>query len=62
MTRHEFKEARHKLGLSAEKCARVFMVSSGRTIRRWESGERDIPGPAQVLMAWLAHGKKPKLP
>ncbi len=60
MTPAEFKEARHKLGLSANKCAKLFKVSDGRTIRRWESGERDIPGPAQVLMRWLVTGRKPQ--
>lgn len=62
MNRHEFKEARHKLGLSAAKLAKLFQVSSGRTVRRWEAGDRDIPGPATVLMRWLITGQKPKLP
>ena len=59
MTPVEFREARHKLGLSCAKLAALFKVSDGRTVRRWESGERDIPGPAQVLMDWLSWGKKP---
>ncbi len=62
MTPAEFKAARHALGLSAERLARLFKVSSGRTVRRWERGDRDIPGPAKVLMKWLATGRKPKLP
>jgi len=55
-----FKTARKKLGLSQNALARLFRVSSGRTIRKWENGERDIPGPAQVLMDWLANGRKPE--
>jgi len=60
MTPDEFRAGRHELGLSTNACARLFEVSDGRTIRRWESGERDIPGPAKVLMRWLVTGKKPR--
>jgi len=28
-------------------------VESGRTVRRWEAGERDIPGPVAVLVELL---------
>ena len=59
MTPAEFKAGRHALDLSANELARLFEVSGGRTIRRWESGERDIPGPAKVLMRWLVTGKRP---
>ena len=55
-----FKAAREKLGLSQNALARLFRVSGGRTVRKWESGERDIPGPAQVLLDWLANGRKPQ--
>lgn len=50
MTPAELKSARHALGLSAEGFARLVRVESGRTVRRWESGERDIPGPVAVLV------------
>lgn len=50
MTPAELKSARHALCLSAEGFARLVHVESGRTVRRWESGERDIPGPVQVLV------------
>jgi DNA-binding transcriptional regulator YiaG len=50
MTPADLKEARHKLGLSAEGFARLVRVESGRTVRRWESGERDIPGPVLVIL------------
>lgn len=68
----EFREARQKLGLSLSQCAELLQLGrdgtadrwrkSARTIRYWESGENEIPGPAQVLMRWLAGGRKPKLP
>ena len=53
MTRHEFKTIRHGLALSAQAMARLLRVSDGRTVRRWEAGDRDIPGPAQVVMRLL---------
>lgn len=71
MTADEFREARQKLGLSLSQCAEVFQLGtpgedrwrrSARTIRKWEAGDNDIPGPAQVLMRWLATGRRPKLP
>ena len=56
MTPAEFKAIRHRLGLSAQALARVLGVSDGRTVRRWEAGDRDIPGPARVLMLLLKSG------
>ncbi len=32
---------------------------SDAAINRWEKGEQDIPGPAQLLLGWLIHGKVP---
>lgn len=49
MTPAELKSIRHSLGLSAEAFARLVRVSNGRTVRYWESGERDIPGPVIVI-------------
>ena len=53
MTPADFRAIRHRLGLSQAQLARALRVQSDRTIRKWEQGERDIPGPAQVLMALL---------
>src|SRR5262245_15711225 len=53
MTPTELKSARHALGLSAEGFARLMQVGSGRTVRRWEAGDRDIPGPVVVLTTLL---------
>jgi len=60
MTRHEFRAARFALGLSLNECASLLHVA-GRTVRRWEDGQRDIPGPAQVLMKALVERRLPKL-
>lgn len=53
MTPTEFRHIRHALGLSTEGLARVLSVHSGRTVRRWEAGDRNIPGPVRVLMRLL---------
>lgn len=50
MTPAELKSARHALGLSAEGFARAVRVQSGRTVRKWEAGQRDIPGPITVIL------------
>lgn len=49
MTQDELRAIRTSLGLSAEGFARLVQVEGGRTVRRWEAGDRDIPGPVQVL-------------
>ena len=49
-TAEQLREARKKLGLSAEELARALRVEDGRTVRRWEAGERAIPGPVTVIM------------
>lgn len=53
MTPEEFRAARAALGLSAEGLARLVMVQSGRTVRKWEAGDRDVPGPVAVLLQAL---------
>lgn len=52
MTPTELKAARQALGLTAERFAHLVQVESGRTVRRWEAGDREIPGPVRVLV-WL---------
>lgn len=50
MTPKQFQDTRERLGLSQAELALIFGVASDRTVRRWEAGERDIPGPVIVLM------------
>lgn len=52
MTPHELRHARHRLGLSVDQFARVVGVAAGRSVRRWEDGTRDIPGPV-IILTWL---------
>ena len=54
MTPADLKAARKALGLSAVGFARLVGVQSGRTVRRWERGDRDIPGTVERLLEALA--------
>jgi DNA-binding transcriptional regulator YiaG len=49
MTPADLKSIRESLGLSAKAFARLVQVESDRTVRRWEAGDRDIPGPVIVI-------------
>lgn len=56
MTAAEFRRARATLGLSAERLAKLLGIASGRTVRRWESGDSAIPGPvAKLVEIMLRH-------
>jgi DNA-binding transcriptional regulator YiaG len=61
MTPADLKAARHALGLSAEGFARLVSPperpSDGRTVRRWEAGDRDIPGPVVVLLTAIMNNR-----
>ena len=60
MTPGELKAERKALRLSAEGFARLVGVQSGRTVRRWERGDRDVPGTVERLLAALAEmGQEP---
>jgi DNA-binding transcriptional regulator YiaG len=50
MKPEELRAARHKLNLSAESLAQIVGVESGRTVRRWEAGDREIPGSVAILV------------
>lgn len=55
----DLKARRQRLGLSQAELARALgMTGSGaeRTVRRWESGEYDIPGPVALALTALEHG------
>lgn len=50
MTPAEFKAARSKLGLTQRDLTALFSIASDRTVRRWEEGDKDIPGSVLLLM------------
>ena len=52
MTGEEFRLIREELGVTQARIAEIFKVTP-RSIRHWESGDREIPGPAEVLIEAL---------
>lgn len=50
MSPDQFRDARYRLGLSQADFADLFGIASDRTVRRWEEGEKDIPGPVVILV------------
>ena len=58
MTRQEFKQARLELGMTQEQMATAVGVTTGRTVRRWESGERGVNLSASMLVEILLRDKR----
>lgn len=56
MTPRQFKAIRTKAGLSLNELAGLLRISDGRTVRRWEDGERKVSGPVSLLMEMLDAG------
>jgi DNA-binding transcriptional regulator YiaG len=52
MTPDEYRTAIETLGLSQIAAARLLGVDE-RTSRRWATGERDVPPPAQRFLRYL---------
>jgi DNA-binding transcriptional regulator YiaG len=50
VTPAELKSLRHGLGLSTQGCARMLRLKSERTVRKWEAGDTEIPGPAEIVL------------
>ena len=56
MTPLQLRAFRHSLFMSAEVFARLTGTASGRTVRRWERGDNDLPGAVVNLcrlLSWL---------
>ena len=53
MTPSRFKQIRHSLGLSISQMANAIGVEE-RTIRRYESGDREIGKPVQILLRYIS--------
>lgn len=48
-----FQRCRRALNLSYEELAEALALGSDRTIRRWEKGEKDVPGPCFVAISYM---------
>ena len=61
MTRQEFKASRERLNLSQSALAELMGMGNngGRTIRKWENGERPLNPMAARIMEWISLGTRP---
>jgi len=64
MNNHQFKKARHQLGLTLSELGHILNTDA-RTIRKWEAGSECStsrhPNPiASRVMQWMLDGYKPK--
>lgn len=51
----DIRRARKELGLSIEGLRVLLRLGehSGKTIRRWQAGEQDVPGPVEAFLELL---------
>lgn len=49
----EVADIRKQLGLSVDDFAILVGVASDRTVRRWENGDKEVPGSVVVLLDLL---------
>ena len=59
MTPAEFNHIRHSQGLSIAQIARILRIADRSTVHRWATGERNISGPASILLEMLDRGELP---
>jgi len=60
MTPADFNCIRHSQGLSIAQIARILRVADRSTVHRWATGERNISGPASILLEMLDRGELPE--
>ena len=59
MTPAHIKAIRKQAGLSQTGLAAVLRIADQRTIRRWESGDIPISGPASIILDMIDRGDLP---
>jgi len=59
MTPQQIQTIRKRAGLTQSGLAALLRVSDLRTIRRWESGDVPVSGPASILLELLDNGELP---
>jgi DNA-binding transcriptional regulator YiaG len=62
MTPADIKSARHRLGISQAGLAEALRLGPNgeRTVRRWETGDVPVTGPASVAIEYMVAGTKRK--
>lgn len=59
MTPTEIIAIRNRYGLTQSGLAALLRISDRRTIRRWESGEIPITGPASIILELMDNDELP---
>ncbi len=59
MTPNEVQTIRKRAGLSQTGLAALLGISDIRTIRRWETGDCKVSGPASIVLEMLDAGELP---
>lgn len=60
MTHTEVQAIRKRAGLSQTGLAALLRITDQRTVRRWETGEVPISGPASIILEMLDRGELPE--
>ncbi len=60
MTADELKSIRQQAGLSQSGLAALLRISDERSVRRWETGETQVSGPASLVLEMLGAGELPE--
>ena len=55
----EVQTIRNQAGLSQTGLAALLGISDIRTIRRWETGDCKVSGPATIVLEMLSSGELP---
>ena len=55
----EVHSIRKRAGLSQTDLARLLRIADIRTVRRWETGDVPISGPASIILELLDAGELP---
>ena len=55
----EVRAIRQDNGLSIDGMCKLLRIKDERTVRRWESGEVPITGPASIILELLDAGELP---
>lgn len=59
MTPERMKKIRRDLGMSQVEFAKLLRIADGRSIRRWEHGERQLGGPVTMLLEMIERDELP---
>lgn len=60
MTNKEVQSIRKRAGLTQSGLAALLRITDQRTVRRWETGDIPVSGPASIVMELLDSGELPE--